>query len=488
MIEWMQRHKKYLVITIWISTIAFVGAGFVGWGSYDFGKSSDTVAKVGDVEITSEELNQEYGRLYSLYAQLSQGEFDQAKAKEMGLVEQAFQTLVSNAYLRNYATDNDLLVSEQEVANEIAKMQYFQTDGVFDKSKYISVLKANSIKPTFFETSVKNELLVRKLGEFLKPGLTTLEKESITAPLYVSDNLSISIINKNDYTPNPDENQTKAYWEENKDLFLTNPAFKIEAVSIMYEDLVVDEDEKRREYEGNLDKYTNDSGEVLTFEDANQTIIENIQKDRASKDILLSYVKLKKGEANNSKELVIDLADQTYGDLLLEVLPTLKVGEAYKIIEIPGGVMTFLLKETIEPKPLPYDEAKEAARDRYISELKEQHLISSAEDRLKNFEGKNIGFLSRGEIGKVSGLSEYESADFLNKLFDSTKDSDIVYLDEKAVVYKIMEQKLLENNNTVGEAKFLVDSVRELKYRLVEEELLKKLKKEYDLKVYVNFE
>ncbi len=32
MITWMQRHKKWLVITIWISTIAFVGAGFVGWG------------------------------------------------------------------------------------------------------------------------------------------------------------------------------------------------------------------------------------------------------------------------------------------------------------------------------------------------------------------------------------------------------------------------------------------------------------------------
>ena len=50
MITWMQKHKKYLVITIWISTIAFVGAGFVGWGAYDFNKSRATsVAKVGDI-------------------------------------------------------------------------------------------------------------------------------------------------------------------------------------------------------------------------------------------------------------------------------------------------------------------------------------------------------------------------------------------------------------------------------------------------------
>ncbi|WP_245821627.1 SurA N-terminal domain-containing protein, partial [Campylobacter vulpis] len=27
MLTWMQHHKKYLVVTIWISVIAFVGAG-----------------------------------------------------------------------------------------------------------------------------------------------------------------------------------------------------------------------------------------------------------------------------------------------------------------------------------------------------------------------------------------------------------------------------------------------------------------------------
>ena len=37
MITWMQRHKKWLVFTIWTCTIAFVGAGFVGWGAYNYG-------------------------------------------------------------------------------------------------------------------------------------------------------------------------------------------------------------------------------------------------------------------------------------------------------------------------------------------------------------------------------------------------------------------------------------------------------------------
>ena len=44
MITWMQRHKKWLIITIWISTIAFIGAGFVGWGSYNYGSSAGSSA------------------------------------------------------------------------------------------------------------------------------------------------------------------------------------------------------------------------------------------------------------------------------------------------------------------------------------------------------------------------------------------------------------------------------------------------------------
>ena len=65
MITWMQRHKKWLVITIWISTIAFIGAGFVGWGSYKYGTQGGVVATVGSREVSIEEYQQEYSNLLS---------------------------------------------------------------------------------------------------------------------------------------------------------------------------------------------------------------------------------------------------------------------------------------------------------------------------------------------------------------------------------------------------------------------------------------
>ncbi|MBV5334593.1 MAG: SurA N-terminal domain-containing protein, partial [Sulfuricurvum sp.] len=77
MITWMQRHRKYLVITIWISTIAFIGAGFVGWGQYDYGDKAGAVAKVGKITITQEELQKNYSNLFNQYNQMFQGKLDE---------------------------------------------------------------------------------------------------------------------------------------------------------------------------------------------------------------------------------------------------------------------------------------------------------------------------------------------------------------------------------------------------------------------------
>ena len=68
MIEWMQKHKKWLVVTIWIATIAFIGAGGFAWGVYDYSLSGDSVAKVGKITISKAEYMMRY-----------QEEFDERK-------------------------------------------------------------------------------------------------------------------------------------------------------------------------------------------------------------------------------------------------------------------------------------------------------------------------------------------------------------------------------------------------------------------------
>ena len=128
MITWMQRHRKYLVITIWISTIAFIGAGFVGWGQYSYGDKAGAVAKVGDVPITSAELQKSYTTLFNQYNQLFQGKLDEKKAQQFGLQRQALRQLVNQALVLNLAKSYGLIVTDDELWNVIKSQSFFAKD------------------------------------------------------------------------------------------------------------------------------------------------------------------------------------------------------------------------------------------------------------------------------------------------------------------------------------------------------------------------
>ena len=70
MLEWMQKHKKYLVITVWVSALALVFASMVEWGGGGFSAvSSDSVAKVGDIYISRQEYQRKYNEMYDNVAE-----------------------------------------------------------------------------------------------------------------------------------------------------------------------------------------------------------------------------------------------------------------------------------------------------------------------------------------------------------------------------------------------------------------------------------
>jgi len=163
MITWMQRHKKWLIITIWISTIAFVGAGFVGWGQYSYGDKAGAIAKVGEHEITMGELQKSYSNLYAQYNKVFQGDFDEEKAKSFGLKKQALEQLVDQALVLNLAKSYNLSISNQELINELKTQTFFFKNGLFDKETYKQVLSANRMSLKEYESALKKDLLIKKV-------------------------------------------------------------------------------------------------------------------------------------------------------------------------------------------------------------------------------------------------------------------------------------------------------------------------------------
>ena len=63
----MQKHRKYLIVTVWISSIAFIAATMVGWGAYNFSSSASNVAEVGNIKISIDDFNRQYQSIYEQY-------------------------------------------------------------------------------------------------------------------------------------------------------------------------------------------------------------------------------------------------------------------------------------------------------------------------------------------------------------------------------------------------------------------------------------
>ncbi len=180
MITWMQRHKKYLVVTIWVSVIAFVGAGFVGWGAYDFNSDrASAIAKVGERKITVQEYQLAYANYYNFYNNMLGGGLTQEKADQMGLEKMVIESVINETLILAYADEIGLLATDAEVKNALATDTAFQKDGVFDKDTYYRVIKQSQIKAKDYETGLKKQILLSKVQSILKLQPTEAEKETV---------------------------------------------------------------------------------------------------------------------------------------------------------------------------------------------------------------------------------------------------------------------------------------------------------------------
>lgn len=53
-----------------------------------------------------------------------------------------------------------------------------------------------------------------------------------------------------------------------------------------------------------------------------------------------------------------------------------------------------------------------------------------------------MGYLSRESRAVLKGLNEQESQDFISQLFTKTKAKDYIFLQDKIILYEILDQRL----------------------------------------------
>ena len=486
MISWMQKHNKYLVWTIWVATIAFIGAGFVGWGSYDFGAKAGNVAKVGNIEIPQSKLNMVYSDIYQQTNQMMQGKLDDKKAKEMGLVKRAFATLNTQAKILNFANDVGIIVSDKEVAEALTNIQAFQKDSTFNKEIYQAYLNSKRLKANIFEERLREDIKINKTLALLTVDALPLEIETISSAMNIADKFAYTVLTPNDVNFTLDETKLKTFWEAQKDNFMTKKAYEFSVLWTESSNTVVTEDEVKTFWEANTFNYTNADGKQQSFDEAKEKAMGDLKLKKTKKAAQKNYIAFKKGKLESTETLALPLEDSQFTKELWDKIQEKNIGDILKPKIVSDKYATLKINSIKEPKVKTFEEAKNEVSELYTIQTKKEALSTLAETTLKNFNEANANlsdFVTLEKHDNLKSLNLQESLQFLQKLFTSTKEKGIINISNKVVVYKIVEQKLLPMDG--NKTDLVKQTVNQVKQNIFESNLVRALDEKYPTEVYM---
>lgn len=468
----MQKHKKYLIITIWISTIAFISAGMVGWGAYSFSQSSSAVAKVGSVEISANDLNLEYNNIIRNYEQSSGVTLDSEQAKALGVEKLAMQTLINKALLENFALDNGIRISDDEVFGEISKIESFKEKGAFSPTLYKEILRQNRIKPLDFEENIRRDLLIWRILSLLPPTLTPLEKEILSIASNLQDRLSVQIIPASAVRVNVSDDDLKKYFEANKDKYKSPKRFKVEISRHKISEVEELDSAIKKYYDDNVQNYTKDGARV-EFDGIKAQVTKDFKEWRAKRDALESLVALRN---EKSKGEILEI-DKTSHPALFGAIESAKSKSRIEPILDDGTYFALKIISEIPQEALSFEDAKKQVRNDFYPSALQSALTKEAKGRLNLFAGRDIGFYSLSSNKPILSLNIAESNYALQEIFSKNDKNGFVLFNDKVLLYNVLEQKMLDSAPNL-------QIYNNFKSRILEQSIFEFLSKKYKVLNY----
>lgn len=492
MLTWMQHHKKYLVVTIWVSTIAFVGAGFLGWGAYDFNLNrSSSVATVGNEKIGFSEFDTRYRQILSYYNQISNGALTPENAEQLGIKNIALSSLVEDKLLLNFAKDLGIGVNENEILQKLANTREFQDPtGDFNKTIYYKLLNANNLTPKDYETQLANEVITDKLNQIFNIPSKDEELKMLASSYFMQDALSIAKIDYDKKNIKINEEDLKKLWNKHKEDYKTKKIYEISTYFLPVNNEKIDDKELEKFYnqDENKLKYKDFAGKVMDFQSAKNEVAKDYALTQLKNVANAKFLDLKNGKDNFQKDQNISESDVYYP---IGLLNKAKNGDVLRPAPYNNGYIIVKLNKVDPIRNKTFEEAREEVLPMYLSEQARKNLEEKAKNSLVNFKGDDIGFVSRDssrESVRPSDkiLNDSEFAYFLMNVFNADQNSSYVVInDNKAILYKINKQKLDMNSDKFKQYKTMLEqNLQNLKANELKQELVDELKKIYPIKIY----
>lgn len=385
-------NKKGSYVTYFLMLLLILALG--GFGVTNFGGSSQTVASVGDAEVTAND----YARALQSQINGFQRETGQAltfqQAQMVGLDRAALGQLITEAALENETNRIGLSAGDENVAQEIQSVTAFHNvSGEFDRQTYELALRQSNLSIDDFETQVRGDLGERLLQGAIGAGVETPDIFVDTLYRYARETRDITwarLTADDLFEPvaTPTESKLAEYHEANPAPF-TRPETKVIRYAWLTPDMLapnieVDEDQVRKLYDTRFDEFNSPERrlvERLIFADQTsaQDAWDRLDVGEVSFDELV---------AERGLELAdIDLGDvdeRDLGDAAGEVFGLAEPGVVGPLVTDFGPAL-FRMNGILAAEEVTFDEARadlksEAATDRARRIILE--LVPQIEDML----------------------------------------------------------------------------------------------------------
>ncbi len=252
----------------WIMKVllALLVVSFAIWGIGDVftGGAGNVVARVGDLEVTAQELDDSFRRTLQQLQQQSSEPVTRSDAIRFGLLEQTLQSLVAQRLLDAEAKAIGMTTSDEAVARLISEEPAFQVDGRFDRERFQLLLRQNGLDENAFAEQLRAERTrdalagsIRAIGPppaALVDRLADRFAESRKGELLVVPRARFA-----DVAP-PDDAPLEAFLAERQARFQAAERRDIAAVllspELLVDEIAVDEQVLRERYDARRDAYT----------------------------------------------------------------------------------------------------------------------------------------------------------------------------------------------------------------------------------------
>ncbi len=180
MIKRIRKHVKALHAVLWLVIITFIGTTFLVWGfrstSGDLGP--DVVATVEGERVPYLEYQQLYRRHYEQYQNALGDRFDEKILERVNLKRQIIDALISRHLLLREAKRVGIVVGRDELVAEIANLPAFRDQRGFSRERYLRMLEASRQSPERFEESLRQDLMIRRLEQWMKGSVNIFPEEA----------------------------------------------------------------------------------------------------------------------------------------------------------------------------------------------------------------------------------------------------------------------------------------------------------------------